>query len=328
MKLNRELFWNKYKKSFDSSISQPTTDALNYILDRFEDDKRLKFISEYSYVLATAYHESGLAVRIGGKKVIQRFVPVKEGKGSANSEVWIKYQSKYWNTGFYGRGFVQITHKDNYAKIGELLNVGDLFVKNPDLMLEIKWAYEALVLGMYSGLYRSDKKGKQKLSRYFKEDRVNLDTYYEAREIINGDKKKNGMMIAQYADKFESILFECKISDEVIEKPVEGVTPTEQPTQTNNTTVEVNGEQPTNVNIFNKLDDLSDKADKVNQLTSKVSSSSVFTFVWKQLLAIVLFIYGAFKDNWEWVVIGVIVLLIAAYLWNEAKKRNMERQIK
>lgn len=329
MKLNREIFWKNYKKSFDSSVSQATVDSLNFILDRFEDDKRLKFISEYSYVLATAYHESGLPVRVDGKKVIQRFVPVKEGKGSASSSVWIKYQSKYWNTGYYGRGFVQITHKDNYAKIGELLGVGDLFVKNPDLMLEIKWAYEALVLGMYSGIYRSDRKGKQKLSRYFKSDDVDIDTYYNAREIINGDKIKNGTLIAHYADKFErilqlSLLKDAPVAKEVVkEEPVIEETPVEEvPIEKeadNNTPPAVEVTAPEPYGFIKKL-----KADVIAltggnltvqglmENTEKIFALPLSDRLWL-IITIILLIFSL-----SWIVIRVI-----HYRTEEKRKQNM-----
>lgn len=195
IKVNRAKFWELYHKSFEAlgPVTQPTVDNLNAILDKFETETRLKFIPEYSYCLATAFHEAAH----GG----DHFIPIKEGKGRAGSDVWERYQKKYWGTGFYGRGLVQLTFKDNYAKMGKELGVGDLYVRNPDLVLQIDHAYEIMIIGMARGLFRG-----HKLSDYFKDDDATLQQYVDARDIINGDKKKNGLLIAGYAEKFEHIL--------------------------------------------------------------------------------------------------------------------------
>ncbi len=208
LKLDRKKFWKGYHSSFDAHgpTTQKTVDALNDILDRFETDTRLKYISWYAYALATSYHETG----INGN----HFVPVKEGKARPSSEVWKKYQSKYWGTGFYGRGQIQTTHKENYAKLGKDLGVGDLFVENPDLLLTAKWSYESLIHGMVKGIYRGDAKGRKNLARYLKGDDASVQDYVNARDIVNGDVKKNGLMIANYAEKFEHILFASRLSGE------------------------------------------------------------------------------------------------------------------
>lgn len=231
MKLNRTLFWKLYHKSFDAHgpTTQKTVDALNAILDKFEVEKRLKYISWFAYCLATAYHETG----IGGN----HFVPVKEGKARPGTKAWDQYQSKYWGTGFYGRGLVQITHKENYLKFGKLIGVGDLFVQNPDLMLQIEYAYEAMVIGMVNGIYRGDAKGRKNLARYLKGDDASVQDYKEARDIINGDIKKNGLMIADYAEKFEHILKDSKDSapDDITSATKLAKDPTERPTEDFNT---------------------------------------------------------------------------------------------
>lgn len=204
--LDRKKFWDGYHKAFDAHgpTTQKTVDALNYILDRFEDEPRIKFVSWAAYILATAYHESG----INGN----HFVPVKEGKARVGTKVWEKYQKKYWGTGFYGRGIIQTTHKENYLKLGQRLGVGDMFVNNPDLLLELKWSYESIVLGMTEGIYRSDSKGRKNLARYLKSDDASVSQYVQARDIVNGDVAKNGLMIANYAEKFEHIIFNSQVS--------------------------------------------------------------------------------------------------------------------
>jgi hypothetical protein len=82
--VDRKKFWSLYRAEFGSS-PQPTVDGLNYFLDRFETETRLKHVPEYSYVLATAYHETGKNQTINGEKVFVRFQPVKESRERADS---------------------------------------------------------------------------------------------------------------------------------------------------------------------------------------------------------------------------------------------------
>lgn len=209
--LNRDIFWELYRKNFKEPLYQPTVDGLNYILGRFENETRLDNIPQFSYALATAYHESGHKNSAGQ---FIRFQPVREKKAASNSEVWIKYQSKYWHTGYYGRGIIQITFVENYLKIGQLTGAGDAFVKNPDLLLELKWSYESLVAGMSVGIYRRDQKGKHTLDRHLPGETATLRHYFNAREIVNGDsfRKRPGAVenigteIADSAVRFDRIL--------------------------------------------------------------------------------------------------------------------------
>lgn len=211
---DRTKFWNLYRAHFPGIVTVGTFNGLTLLLDRFEKEARLDNVPQFAYVLATAYHESGKLVTVGGRKVFERFVPVREGKAAPGSEVWQKYQSKYWDAGYWGRGLAQTTHKENYLKVGQLVGVGDLFVRQPDLLLEGKWAYEALVAAMVFGIYRRDARGRQNLDRYFPGETASFNDYYNAREIINGDKniKRKGAAhtmgheIAVIAQKFEKIL--------------------------------------------------------------------------------------------------------------------------
>jgi len=204
LKLNREKFFDNYRERFGRIRSQKTVDGLTCILDRFENETRLPNIPAFAYTLTTAKHESG---RDGVE-----FQPVREKRASQtrNPEIW-KLQKAYWGTGFYGRGLVQTTHEENYRKVGEACGVGDLFVKEPDKLLELHWAYEALIVGMTRGLYRTDRNGiPHTIDRYFSESKPD---YYDAREIVNGDKRKNGKAILEIAENFEEILRESLIKE-------------------------------------------------------------------------------------------------------------------
>lgn len=205
IKVNRDKFWELYRKSFGAygAVTQDTVDALNDILDRFETEKRLKFVSHYAYVLATSFHETG----VDG----HHFKPVKEKRERASSPRRAN-QDRYWLTGFYGRGQVQTTWEENYRKLGKALGVGELFVQNPDLLLTAEWSYESLVYGLSTGMYRKDASGPKKLGRYLKEDDASVEDYVRTRDCVNGDIKKNGLLIANHAEKFENILFRSEAS--------------------------------------------------------------------------------------------------------------------
>ena len=48
------------------------------------------------WLLGCCWHES-------------RLRPIREIKAKPGTYVWEQYQKKYWDTGYYGRGFIQIT---------------------------------------------------------------------------------------------------------------------------------------------------------------------------------------------------------------------------
>lgn len=132
-------------------------------------------LRKLNYILATAYHES-------------KFYPIKELRGRPGTDLY-NIQSKYWDTGFYGRGFVQLTLKDNYEKFSKLLGI-DL-VANPDLALNDNAASFIINYGMLNGTFTG-----KKLSDYINFYGVD---YVRARRIVNGSDRAE--LIADYAIK-------------------------------------------------------------------------------------------------------------------------------
>lgn len=76
-----------------------------------------------------------------------------------------------------------------------------------------------------------------------------------------------------------------------------------------------------------KAQTISTKVQTVSDTVSNVSKSSIGTFIWKQILAFVMLITGLLENNWEWVLVGLVILFVAAWLWNESKKRAAERTV-
>lgn len=126
------------------------------------------------YIMATAFHES-------------RLRPIKEIRGSKGTTVY-NLQEKYWYTGYYGRGFVQLTWLKNYEIMSKRIGV-DL-VKYPDLALDTTNAAKIIITGMYEGLFTG-----KKLSDYINATKAD---YINARRIVNGIDK--AALIYGYAD--------------------------------------------------------------------------------------------------------------------------------
>lgn len=154
------LFLDSIAKTFNA-INTAQSQSIAQIIQSFwiygdRDYRKL------TYILATAYHESKLLL-------------VKEKRGAPGSALYQK-QEQYWNTGYYGRGFVQLTHKENYEKIGKILKI-DL-VGNPDLALDRRYAADIIVIGMMQGIFTG-----LALSRYIT---LQGDDFYNARKVVNG----------------------------------------------------------------------------------------------------------------------------------------------
>jgi putative chitinase len=158
-----------------------------------------------AYALATAYHETGRwmqPIREGGWRRGPSYTDASARRAVANIYAKGIISTNYalpagpYNQSYYGRGLVQITWYDNYLRLGKRLGVGTALAENPDMALEMPMALDLLFVGMEEGLYTRKKLADYDLPAQFR----------EARRIINGDVRKNGEMIAEYARKFYTAL--------------------------------------------------------------------------------------------------------------------------
>lgn len=155
-----KLYLDAYRK-INPVLTPEQCKSIAQIVLSFQEhgDRDLR---KLNYILATAQHESKLQ-------------PIKEYKAKEGTEIF-KLQERYWSSGFYGRGFVQLTWFDNYKKMGTLLNI-DL-ISNPDLALQTKNAADIIVIGMMKGLFTG-----VGLKNYFNKDKADS---INARKIVNG----------------------------------------------------------------------------------------------------------------------------------------------
>lgn len=198
MKIDRTRFFAALPKRLCPLKARPDLDGL---LTRIEQDDGWVILEQVAYFLATIAHETGFTFR-----------PVKEKRASKarQPELWAT-QERYWPSGFYGRGYVQITWARNYAKLGRVLadaghldGGADSLVENPDLTLFQDVAYWIAAIGMREGLFTT-----RRLVQYIRSEvyvggsKVRAD-YLGARRIINGQDRAED--IAEIANGFEVAL--------------------------------------------------------------------------------------------------------------------------
>ena len=181
--INKEKFITAYESAFERLKSDAKAD-LQILLAFMSADEKLTDLRHAAYMLATVKHETG-----------HTFSPIEEiGKGRGKA-----YGKKNPRTGvaYYGRGYVQLTHLDNYDFMGKVLGI-DL-VNHPALALKYDVAYKIMSYGMRNGTFTGVKLGK-----YINDDRTD---YVSARRIINGQDCAG--RISGYAIAFERILKGC-----------------------------------------------------------------------------------------------------------------------
>lgn len=158
-----------------------------------------------AYVLATAYHETGRwmqPIREGALRYGPNYSDASAKRAVASIYAKGIIRRNYalaagpWKQSYYGRGLVQITWYDNYLKLGREIGLGEELAKNPDRALEWDVALSLLFVGMEKGLYRNKSLDDYDLPAQF----------VQARDIINGDVRKNGPRIAREARHFYDAL--------------------------------------------------------------------------------------------------------------------------
>lgn len=176
--LNRDRFFPAARAgAFGGTLTQGQVDGLNILLDAWER-RANPDLRQLAYMLATTKHETGHTMQpineYGGDAYFFRMYD-RDGE---RPEVARALGNIATGDGvrFHGRGYVQLTGRTNYHKLGLLLDV-DL-VGDPDLALDPDVAAVILMEGMERGLFTG-----VGLSRYF--NPVACD-WINARRIING----------------------------------------------------------------------------------------------------------------------------------------------
>lgn len=201
MPINRNFFFSHIRNVlFDGSLKQSQVGGLTAVLDKWEAESPAADDRWLAYMLGTAHHETG-----------RTFQPVRETFASSDDAAigildkafkagklpWVK--SMYWRRdpdgkSWLGRGLVQITHKDNYAKLSNM--VGTDLVADPSAAMRMPVALAIMFEGMKRGAFTA-----KKLADFFgpaKED------WRNARRIINGVERAD--LVASYAKQYYGAL--------------------------------------------------------------------------------------------------------------------------
>ncbi len=148
--------------------------------------------AQIAYVLATAEHESGCGKwmkELWGPTPAQRGYQGRQDLGNTQPGDGLRFR---------GRGYVQVTGRVNYADWSRRLGI-DL-IANPDRVAsDPSLAAKILVQGMRDGTFT----GKKLLDYIRPGEEPN---FFDARSIINGDKRKNGDKIAGHAGSYFAAL--------------------------------------------------------------------------------------------------------------------------
>lgn len=191
--VDKDKFLFLYQEKEFKPLSDTAHEGLMEVLGFLESDEYMTDIRWIAYALATVFHECA-----GKWKPIEEF---GKGKGEKYGQPEPPYQHVY-----YGRGYVQLTWKGNYATISEVWNKAhperpiDL-VRNPELMLVPEYSYFAMSTGMRRGRFTG-----ARLEQYFNDEKTDP---VNARRIINGTDCAE--KIASYYEKFYNMLKEATI---------------------------------------------------------------------------------------------------------------------
>ncbi len=200
--INRKFFFDQCRQVlFTGKLSKGQVDGLSFILDVWEATRAKQDDRWLAYALGTAFHETAFTMQpireFGGQAYFMRMYDpnssVPKRAALARSMGALPGDGAV----FYGRGYVQLTWRSNYAKMGKAFGV-DLTssAAAADQVLQAELAAKIMFKGMQEGAFTS-----KKLADYFN---ANTENWKNARRIINGNDCDD--IIATYAKKFYSAI--------------------------------------------------------------------------------------------------------------------------
>jgi Chitinase class I len=202
--IDRDFFYKNFPSSAlgGKKMSAKRKEGFEAIFDAWDANPAIGVLAWPAYMMATAWHETGavmLPVRESfattDASAFNRVSAYCKKKGIAN------YAARHPNgNSYYGRGYVQLTHGDNYKKMGKTLGLGNKLYDDPEKVLDEKVGAEILAIGLIKGLFRP---AKGTLKTYFDGTTAR---WTQARNLVNGDVKKNGAMVGGYGKAFLTAL--------------------------------------------------------------------------------------------------------------------------
>lgn len=177
--IDRDRFFPHVRAElFNGRLTESQFQGLDFILRAAPADMDGRWLA---YALATAQHETASTMQ-----------PIEEyGKGRGRPYGEVDPETGH---AYYGRGYVQITWRENYQRMGGLLGIS--LVHHPHLALDPTIAAQIMFKGMTLGLFT----GKS-FASYLNDQKTD---WLNARRIINGMDR--AALIAGYAERYFAAL--------------------------------------------------------------------------------------------------------------------------
>ena len=197
MVINRRFFFDHIRNGpFRGRLLKPQVEGIEAILEHWQAWEKRGDDRWLAYILATVFHETAETMQPVRETLAPddaKAIAILERAFAEGRLSWVK--TPYWRpdeTGqsWLGRGFVQLTHKRNYAAMAQVTGI-DL-VAEPDRAMETGPALAILFEGMARGSITG-----RKLVDYFDGDSAE---WIEARRIVNGTDR--AALIAGYGRSF------------------------------------------------------------------------------------------------------------------------------
>ncbi len=302
MLYDRKKFYDAVRDSLGSgTLSQGQVDGFEVLLK--EAEKRGTSTEWNAYILATVWHETAFTMQ-----------PVRETLATTDAQAITRLDKAYaagklgsvskpyWRTGYFGRGYVQLTHDFNYKKMGEWLGI-DL-LNDPSLALIPDNAAKILFEGMIRGMFTA-KKLSDFLDNVDEYDEEDLREFTAARAVINGKDKAKA--IGNYALKFKYALRSAPVANVTIPTTTPKTTETVPPVKTPEPTTQVPMPPPP---------------------TAEVSKSATkSTTIWASIAAFVSSAFGIL-GNLNPIIQGLIVVLVFGLIaWIIYQRFNGNKEI-
>ena len=182
MTIDRAAFFAAVRTSgvAGTPLKQRSVESLEAILDSWARFYPAAPLEEIAYTLATARHEAWHARAKEIRHDIEEVGGAKRPYGQPHPQTGQRY---------FGRGLTQLTHLENYARLGSDLRL-DL-VRQPELALQKDVSAAVLVIGAVKGRFTG-----KKLADFLPQDPVG------ARRVVNGDVAENGPRVAAHYAHF------------------------------------------------------------------------------------------------------------------------------
>lgn len=195
--MSLSIFFDEIREMFPKrQLTAKQVEGMETIIKAWQAEYPERDDKFLAYLLATAYHETAHTMQpikeYGGRARANRLYGI-EGRNPSRAR---RMGNKRHGDGarYMGRGYVQLTWKNNYRKAG--LHCGVDLVKKPHLAMQPDIAAKILIEGCMSGWFTGSA-----LTSHIDPVKAN---YRSARRVVNGNDKAS--LIADYAKRFQSAI--------------------------------------------------------------------------------------------------------------------------